>query len=264
MPDLPPFIEAHPPKMTSPDVLPTSPTQSVTKGTPYVIEKKYFDLVFDPKYPWQKMPKNSEKEWEKRKETKAKKTSEVDHYVVVRELYWEMTNKQMYPGDTEIEITNTYGTSYTHETSKTETTTQKIGAELGLSLGGDLMNPGAVPPAVPPVPMALAAAEGGDGGGSGLSAKLTWEMSHTLEFKETDTRTYTQEHTEKVTQHLLGGYQYLFWQTKERLLLYRAVAGVKEPVPEGEVEMAKAQGGTSNIYIDRFHLWGGGEDKDNS
>lgn len=245
------FNPAHPPLMVDSDKLPPAESGSELIGSPFVIEKQSFALVYDPKYPWQDMPHSSPEQWRKWKDTKEKKLEEVEQYLVLRERFWKMIDRKMFSDDIEQEVIYEVGVNFLHEEVTEEMRTQKIGAELGLTLSGSLTNPQA-----PPSNELIAAEEGGGKNDPkvGGSLKLTWEMSHMLKFSKQDTASYSRKETRREKSTRKGGFQYLIWQLQERLLLFRIIGGHKTPALDGRVKLKQVEATTEMIYPDRFNM----------
>lgn len=256
-----PFNPAHPPLMTNVDVLPSSPTESKVIGS-HQITSKFFDLVIDPQYPWQNMHHSSPDDWQKWKHLKQDQINNVDHYLVVRTQRWELLRRRTYANDVSEVIDVTIGVIYVHEKMEQQSITERIGADLGLNLtGGNLFSGGGADPEIPPIPALMNSTTalkegsggggeggGGEGGGSGGgSFNLSYELSKSLEYRQTDTTTYDVKRQTNVTTQFKAGYQYLTWQVMETLSLYRVRKGAKP----GEREFISAiEAGTSTIYND--------------
>ncbi|RWU21124.1 hypothetical protein DM813_18145 [Pseudomonas alkylphenolica] len=213
------FNPAHPPLMTDPDNLPPENSGALVVGS-YSITKDHFDLVTDPRYPWQTMNHNSPSEWEKWKQTKADKLANVDHYQVLRTRYWHRVSRKTYANNVTEQVTNVVGATYTHSEGQTRSITTRIGMDLGLDLsGGDLFAGGEVPP-IPPV-MATQGALAQTAPLGASTFNLSAELSRTLEYRQEDTSSYDYRHEVMTTTEFLADYQYLNWQVCEAIEIYR-------------------------------------------
>lgn len=239
------FNPAHPPLMTDPDILPPDDSESFVVGS-YKVLKDHFDLVTDPRYPWQTMNHNSPSDWEKWRQTKADKLANVDHYLVLRTRYWHRVSRKTFANNVTEQVTNSVGATYTHTEGKSTSVTQRIGMDLGLDLsGGDLFAGGDIPPIVP-----VMATQGALAGAAPLGASsfnLSMELSRTLEYHEEDSSSYEVRHDVMTTTEFLADYQYLNWQICEAIEVYR----VPTSDDTGKQFVSSVQANTLTTYNDR-------------
>lgn len=251
------FNEAHPPLMQDEDHLPPKQSDSERIGKPFIIRQADFDRVFDPNYAWQKMSDLSPEEWRKKRETRARKSEEVDCYVVKRERFWQQVDRQYYADDETVRVQYTVGTTLRHEETRRETFTQRIGIGLDLSIPGDLLSAaapeaGAIFVAAPENAAENSVAEESSVGNF-ADLNFTWEMAHELEFTTIDEKTYSTEIQIEKTVQRRGGYYYIAWQIAEKLSIYRLPKHKQHQGLEKGAEFMKEMVAlTKTTYLDRF------------
>ena len=251
-PAYPAFNEAHPPLMASKDVFPPHRSAYDVIGQPMTVTGSDMNQISDKNYDWRQYLGNNSPAYRKKiKDVIAKRDAEIDHYLLVRQRYWEMDRRYQYGVDTSITITKHQGvTRHTGVVvDKSKSVTQRLSIELGLDIspsGADV--PGEVPP-VPPMAAMADAGGGGGGGGGGANAgfEFSHEMTETLHITNTDETTYTDETTTTIMQNFTGQTTYIHWELKEQCALERFLKGQADGQTVSTVEAI-----TDVDYMDAF------------
>jgi hypothetical protein len=215
-----PFNPAHPPLMTDPNILPATETQSEKVGDSLEVDKSRFDLVVDPKYPWESMPIGTPNQFQERAAVKQRKLTEVNGYKIQRSRKWYMTGRKTYAADeTDMQMI-TKGVNYSHHSDVDDSITTRIGLDLGLELDGDLFADAAEVAAKRPKGVKLAENDNSQG----LSGQFTEEMSRTLSFRQSDSSTFEQRTELQQTVTFKANTQYLHWQLQELVTVKRILS----------------------------------------
>lgn len=221
----PKFNLAHPPLMTTADVLPPECSTYDQIGSPMTIKGADMNRVTDKDYDWRPYLGNHEPAYHKKvAEIIRARDLAVDHYLVTRRRYWHMNNRYHYGAERQETVTKHVGITHHvgHTVDRTKTTTERLSFELGIDpspSGAEL--PGGIPE-VPPVALLNA-------GNGGLDIQFSRDMTETLHITDVDETTYIQEETDTVTQTFKASTTYIHWDLREECILDRFRKGQENP-----------------------------------